>query len=90
MFRRNPDGSLDFLGRVKYTIGSGAKNIYPAEIERHILADARISDDSVVGKPDARRGEVPAVFATRTDEGLTGDEVIGGRVALPPVWPSSR
>ena len=29
VFRRNPDGSLDFLDRVKYMIKSGAENIYP-------------------------------------------------------------
>ena len=47
MFRRNPDGSLDFLDRVKYMIKSGAENIYPAGIERHILADPRIADAAV-------------------------------------------
>ena len=76
-FRRNPDGTLDFVDRVKYMIKSGGENIYPAEIERHILADPRIADAAVVRKKDARWGEVPVVFAARTDEALTGDEVIG-------------
>ena len=84
MFRRNPAETLDFLGRVKYTIGSGAKNIYPAEIERHILADARIADAAVVRKPDARWGEVPVVFAAWTDDAVTEDDVIAmcrGKIA---------
>ncbi len=83
-FRRNPDGTLDFVDRVKYMIKSGGENIYPAEIEQYILADPRISDAAVVRKPDDRWGEVPVVFAARTDEALTGDEVIAmcrGRIA---------
>ena len=84
VFRRNPDGSLDFLDRVKYMIKSGAENIYPAEIERHILADPRIADAAVVRKPDARWGEVPVAFAARTDDALTEDDVIAmcrGKIA---------
>ena len=84
VFRRNPDGSLDFLDRVKYMIKSGAENIYPAEIERHILADPRIADAAVVRKPDARWGEVPVVFAAHTDDALTEDDVIAmcrGKIA---------
>ena len=84
VFRRNPDGSLDFLDRVKYMIKSGGENIYPAEIERHILADARIADAAVVRKPDDRWGEVPVVFAARTDEAMTEEDVIAmcrGRIA---------
>ena len=84
VFRRNPDGSLDFLDRVKYMIKSGAENIYPAEIERHILADPRIADAAVVRKPDDRWGEVPVAFAARTDDALTAEDVIAmcrGKIA---------
>ena len=68
--------SLDFVDRVKYMIKSGGENIYPAEIERHILADSRIAAAAVVRKPDERWGEVPVAFAARTDETLTEDDVI--------------
>lgn len=83
-FRRRPDGLLDFVDRVKYMIKSGGENIYPAEIERHIMADPRIVDVAVVRKPDLRWGEVPVAFAVRTDESLTADGVVGlcrGRIA---------
>jgi len=84
VFRRNPDGSLDFVDRVKYMIKSGGENIYPAEIEQYILADPRIADAVVVRQPDERWGEVPVVFAARRDAGLTETAVIDacrGRLA---------
>ena len=55
---------------------SAGENIYPAEIERHILADPQISDAAVVRKQDDRWGEVPVAFAARTDETLTAEGVI--------------
>lgn len=84
VFRRDPDGKLDFVDRAKYMIKSGGENVYPAEIERHILADPRILDAVVVRKPDDRWGEVPVVFAAGAEGGLTEDDVIGmcrGRIA---------
>ena len=38
-----PDGRLDFVDRAKYMIKSGGENIYPAEIERVLLADPRVA-----------------------------------------------
>ncbi len=76
VLRRNPDGSLDFVDRVKYMIKSGGENIYPAEIEQYILADARIADAAVVRKPDARWGEVPVVFAARAQPDLSAEDLL--------------
>jgi fatty-acyl-CoA synthase len=56
---RREDGLLTFMDRVKYMIKSGGENIYPAEIERVLLADPRVDDAAVVRKQDARWGEVP-------------------------------
>ncbi len=64
LFRRNPDGSLSFVDRAKYLIKSGGENIYPAEIERVLLADPRIREAAVIRRPDPKWGEVPvAVIA---------------------------
>lgn len=75
LFRRNPDGSYDFVDRAKYMIKSGGENIYPAEIERVLLADPRIRDAIVVRRKDERWGEVPVAFIARTDDSLTEKEV---------------
>jgi fatty-acyl-CoA synthase len=70
VFRRTADGGLDFVDRVKYLIKSGGENIYPAEIEQAIMADARVADAVVVRKADARWGEVPVAFVARRDDSL--------------------
>ena len=56
MFVRNADGSLDFVDRLKYMIKSGGENIYPAEIERVLLADPSVADAVVVRRPDPHVG----------------------------------
>jgi fatty-acyl-CoA synthase len=62
VFVRHADGTLDFVDRVKYLIKSGGENIYPAEIERVLLAHPGVRDAAVVRKRDARWGEVPVAF----------------------------
>ncbi len=62
LFVRRPDGTLDFVDRVKYLIKSGGENIYPAEIERVLLAQGAVADAAVVRQRDERWGEVPVAF----------------------------
>jgi fatty-acyl-CoA synthase len=76
VFVRNPDGSLDFVDRVKYLIKSGGENIYPAEIERVLLQDPRVADVAVVRRPDKKWGEVPVAFVARRDDTLSADDLI--------------
>ena len=73
MFKRCEDGSYDFVDRVKYMIKSGGENIYPAEIERVLLRDARVTEAVVVRRSDDQWGEVPVAFVARTDDTLTPD-----------------
>jgi fatty-acyl-CoA synthase len=70
MFRRRPDGRLSFVDRVKYTIKSGGENIYPAEIERVLLAHPLVADAVVVRRSDARWGEVPVALVARRSDAL--------------------
>ncbi|WP_428486547.1 class I adenylate-forming enzyme family protein [Rhodopila sp.] len=76
VFVRNPDGTLDFVDRVKYLIKSGGENIYPAEIEQVLLRDPRVADAVVVRCADATWGEVPVAFVARRDESLTEADLI--------------
>jgi fatty-acyl-CoA synthase len=75
LFRRTPEGLYDFVDRAKYMIKSGGENIYPAEIERVLLADPRVAEAAVVRAKDARWGETPVAFVARRDDSLTGAEV---------------
>ena len=71
VFRRNEDGSLDFVDRAKYMIKSGGENVYPAEIERVLLSDTRITEAAVVRVADQKWGEVPVAFVSCRDETVT-------------------
>lgn len=76
MFKRNADGTLDFVDRAKYLIKSGGENIYPAEIERVLLEDARTADAVVVRRADDRWGEVPVAVVARNDDSLSAQTLI--------------
>jgi fatty-acyl-CoA synthase len=77
VLRRNPDGSLDFVDRRKYLIKSGGENIYPAEIERVLIALPGVADVVVVRKPDPKWGEVPVAFVVRGENcALTEEQAI--------------
>lgn len=68
VFVRNAaDGTLDFVDRVKYLIKTGGENVYPAEIERVLLQDARVADAAVVRCKDDKWGEVPIAFVAKKD-----------------------
>jgi acyl-CoA synthetase (AMP-forming)/AMP-acid ligase II len=78
MFVRHADGTLDFVDRVKYMIKTGGENVYPAEIERHLLAHPQVVEAAVVRRPDERWGEVPVAFVALTDGATTTpDELLG-------------
>jgi fatty-acyl-CoA synthase len=75
LFRRTASGGYEFVGRSKYLIKSGGENVYPAEIERVLLADPRIADAAVVRKRDAKWGEIPVAFVAPAEAGLTEHDV---------------
>jgi acyl-CoA synthetase (AMP-forming)/AMP-acid ligase II len=76
VFARRPDGRLAFVDRAKYMIKSGGENIYPAEIERVLLADPRVHDAIVVRQADPRWGEVPVAVIVRKDQRLAEADLL--------------
>ncbi len=76
VFRQNPDGTVDFVDRAKYLIKTGGENVYPAEIERVLLADPRVTDAAVVRAADPRWGEAPVAFVSRSDDSLTPEALM--------------
>ncbi|HEX9275443.1 MAG TPA: long-chain fatty acid--CoA ligase [Casimicrobiaceae bacterium] len=79
------DGFLWVDGRAKDMIISGGENIYPAEIENALAASPDIAEVAVVGRPDAKWGEiVVAVVVPRPGCELRDQDVLDllhGRIA---------
>lgn len=76
LFRRNADGTLDYIDRKKYLVKSGGENIYPAEIERVVLQDPGVAEALVVRRADPKWGEVPVLVVTADETAVTEDSLI--------------
>ena len=85
MAHQDEEGFLFVDGRSKEMIISGGENIYPAEIENLLIESPDIAEASVIGRPDARWGEiVVAVVVPRADCVLSSEQVLkllDGRIA---------
>ncbi|WP_392666897.1 class I adenylate-forming enzyme family protein [Streptomyces sp. LN785] len=62
LLRADEGGFLHFVGRTKYLIKSGGENVYPAEIERVLMACPGVVEVVVVRKADPHWGETPVAF----------------------------
>lgn len=76
LFRRNPDGTIDFVDRAKYLIKTGGENVYPAEIERVLLAHPAVVDAAVVRASDPKWGESPVAFVACGGDGPEAQELM--------------
>jgi acyl-CoA synthetase (AMP-forming)/AMP-acid ligase II len=52
--RREPDGSISFVGVARRMLKSGVENIYPAEVEAVIRQHPAVEACAVIGVPDER------------------------------------
>ena len=74
--RREPDGSLTFIGARSRLIKSGSENIYATEVERALLSHEAVQDCCVIPAPDPQWTQVVlAVVVLRPDEAITGDDL---------------
>lgn len=77
MGKIDPDGFLYVVDRLKDMIISGSENIYPAELEQALISHPGVADVAVVGKPDAKWGEIPVAFVVKkADSPVTEEEII--------------
>ncbi|MGN9838205.1 AMP-binding protein [Nonomuraea sp. H19] len=75
--RREPDGTITFIGPKLRMIKSGAENIYPAEVERALKSHPAVADAAVIGIPDQTWHQaVKAVVALKPDATATQDELV--------------
>ena len=85
MGHQDDEGYLYVDGRSKEMIISGGENIYPAEIENLLIESPDIAEASVIGRPDARWGEiVVAVVVPKADHRVNSEQVmklLEGRIA---------
>lgn len=58
------DGFLRIVDRIKDMIIKGGENLYPKEIESVAAGAVGVLEVAVVGRPDARLGEVPVLFVS--------------------------
>jgi len=56
------EGYLSITGRLKEMFKSGGTNVYPAEVEQHLVKHEAIQMVAVVGVPDERLSEVGFAF----------------------------
>ncbi|MFC4115944.1 AMP-binding protein [Nonomuraea zeae] len=75
--RREPDGTITFIGPKLRMIKSGVENIYPAEVERALKSHPAVADAAVIGVPDPTwHQSVKAVVALKPDATATEDGLI--------------
>lgn len=67
--RLTPDGRLVMVDRKSQLIIRGGSNIYPAEVERVLMADPGVIDCCVVGRSDERLGEVVVAVVEAAKDG---------------------
>ncbi|MCY1397464.1 Long-chain-fatty-acid--CoA ligase FadD13 [compost metagenome] len=92
--RVDEGGFLYVVDRLKDMIISGGENIYPAELESVIAAVPGVAEVAVVGREDARWGEVPVAYIVPTHAGaVTESEVmahcrehLAGYKCIKEVW----
>jgi acyl-CoA synthetase (AMP-forming)/AMP-acid ligase II len=72
--RVGDDGCLRLVGRIKDMLRVGGENVAAAEVEAFLLQHPAVKQAVVVGRPDARLGEVGFAFVERKSGLATSDD----------------
>ncbi|MEV4186516.1 AMP-binding protein [Streptosporangium canum] len=80
--RREPDGTITFIGPRLRMIKSGNENIYPAEVERALKTHPAIADAAVIGVPDDRWHQAVKAVVVLKGEATAEDVVEHVRTRL--------
>ncbi|WP_243385956.1 o-succinylbenzoate--CoA ligase [Bacillus kexueae] len=62
------EGFLYVLDRRKDLIVSGGENVYPAEVEAILVSHEYVEDAGVIGRKDAKWGQVPVAFVVTSKQ----------------------
>ena len=82
--RIDEDGFIWLVDRAKDIIITGGENIFPVEIESHIMGHPKVQDVGVIGLPDDRLVEiVAAIIKAKPNQTLTEEEVADFCKGLP-------
>jgi acyl-CoA synthetase (AMP-forming)/AMP-acid ligase II len=82
--RIDEDGFIWLVDRAKDIIITGGENIFPVEIESHIMGHPKVQDVGVIGLPDKRLVEiVAAIIKAKPNQILTEEEVADFCKGLP-------
>lgn len=77
MVRRDEEGYIYVVDRIKNMFISGGENVYPAEVERILQAHPAVAEAAVVGVPDDRWGEVGRAFVVLAPaQHATAEEIL--------------
>jgi long-chain acyl-CoA synthetase len=75
--KKDAEGHVYIVDRIKDMVISGGINIYPREIEETLMQHAQINDAAVIGIPDEKWGERLKAFVVLAPGGtLQGDDII--------------
>ena len=78
---QDADGYLYLTDRKHFMIISGGVNIYPQEIENHLVTHPRVADVAVIGGPHEEMGEEVIAVVQPVDMADAGDDLRGELIA---------
>ncbi len=75
--RREPDGTISFLGTMTRMLKTGAENVFPAEVENCLESHPAVREAAVIGVPNERWAQdVKAVVALHDGADAGPEELI--------------